>query len=108
MGWMARDVFGWHCSSPSFLGSITRNDAGLPLSVGRVWQGFRWGKNVFRLYFINEKLSRPFLTIGERDGVDSGGAHWMTCPIKKTCHPSLCLGPLSLGTFFHSKIWIFK
>jgi hypothetical protein len=51
-----------------------------------------------------------FAAIGGRDGMDAGGAHWMTCAIYRT-HQRQVLSLSLFGTlclFFHCNIYMYQ
>ena len=68
-------------SPPSFLGSITGIDAGLPPSLlGPFGEGFGSGKFVFGVQYIDKNLFCPFHSHWGWDRMD-GGPPRMTCSI---------------------------
>jgi len=68
-------------------------DAGGTYSLlGAFGRGFGWGKNIFRSKIIIKIYPALSLAIGERDGMDASGGHWMTHSNYRTCHHSWLSG----------------
>ena len=66
----------------SLLGSAIKIDVGLPSSLlGPIGIGFQWGKMYLCSITLINTYSVIYLTIGGQEGVDAGGANWMTIPI---------------------------
>jgi len=58
---MGAGAVGCSCLPPFLLGNIIKFDAGMPYSLlGAFGGGFRWGKNVFNVWYNNKNLSHPF------------------------------------------------
>ena len=60
------------------------------LAVGHVWQGFGWGKYIFRVYYANKNLSHPFRS---HRGAGQGG--WQEVRLDDTAFPPSLLGNIT-------------